>query len=492
MAEIDTHRGDHRPSARLLMLFGLIGFCAGLPFYLFSSILSLRLARNGVELTVIGFFAWVGLLPTFKFLWAPLVDRFAVPGFARAWGGRRGWIMASQLGIVAAIVGLALSHPDGSLALTALWAVLLAFWTTMLEIAADGWRIEVAGDAAMQGPIVAANIWGYRAAMVGAGSGVLLIADRAGWVAGYLAMAAVAGAAFLLIAATPPERGGGRVVALATGTLAVAAMFAAVALLLAAAGWVALSLFAATGLSSSTNVTPWVLAVAMLPFAAMALAIPAIRRMAPDAPARRSGAIGPYVDFFWRYGFATLAILAFVALYRMGDVLALTLSKPFVNTLGYSLRVIGVADGVVALAASIAGVGLGGWLASRWSAGRTLALGALLAGLGNFAFAWLGTQPQDRFALYAAVAADQFGNGFAGTVFVVYLSLLVNPGFASAQYALLSGFAFLLPRLIGGSAGAIAADIGYPAFFLLSGALSLSAIILLPVVLRAQPREVAA
>ena len=50
-------------------------------------------------LVVIGFFAWVQLLPTFKFLWAPLLDRYDVPGFARFWGKRRGWIMLSQLGI---------------------------------------------------------------------------------------------------------------------------------------------------------------------------------------------------------------------------------------------------------------------------------------------------------------------------------------------------------------------------------------------------------
>ena len=69
-----------------------------------------------------------------------------------------------------------------------------------------------------------------------------------------------------------------------------------------------------------------------------------IRKLPPTAPARRSVAVGPYVDFFWRYGFMALALMAFVSVYRMGDVLALNLSKPMIRNLGYSLTEIGLAD----------------------------------------------------------------------------------------------------------------------------------------------------
>ncbi|WP_315762545.1 permease [Sphingomonas sp. Y38-1Y] len=491
MTAAEPRSAPTQAPARSLALFALLGVCAGLPFYLFSTILSLRLAQSGVPLTLIGFFAWVALLPTFKFLWAPIVDRVGVPGFARFYGRRRSWVLASQIGIVAAIVGLALTDPARSLAATALWALVLAFWTTMLEIAVDGWRIGLAPDAATQGPLVAANIWGYRSAMVAAGSGVLLVADAAGWQAGYLVVAAIAALALPAIAATPREADGrgARWPAIGVGIAASAALFAAILVVFAAIGRALLAIADAAGIDAGANVATWVAIVALLPFVLLAAAIPAIRRLPPQAFAARSGAVRPYLDFVWRYGFAALAILGFVALYRMGDVLALTLSKPFVNTLGYSLRSIGIADGVVALAASMAGVALGGWLAARWPASWTLGLGALLAAFGNFAFVWLGSRNADVGALWAATAADQFGNGLAGAVFVVYLSLLVNPAFAASQYALLSGFAFLLPRLIGGGAGAIAEAIGYPGFFALSGALSLAALLLLPLVVSARPRE---
>jgi PAT family beta-lactamase induction signal transducer AmpG len=471
-------------------LFGLLGFSSGLPYLMFSSVLALRLQAHGVGLVVIGFFAWIALLPTMKFLWAPVLDRLSVPGFARFWGQRRGWLMLSQLGIAASLAALAFTSDDRSLPLTALLATLLAFWTTTLEVASDAWRIILYPTKEAQGPVVAATVWGYRSAMVAAGSGALILADDHGWTAAYLLVAIAALAPFPLLAAMPPEpaRGGGRIVALITGIAASAAILAAVGLLVAVLSWLLLTAAAALGIGAGSNVTPVVLGLCLLPFAILALALPAIRRAPADATIRRSPAIGPYVDIFWRYGSGVLALLALVSLYRMGDVLALTLSKPLVASLGYSLKAIGVADGAVALGASMLGVGAGGWMAARWPLGRTLALGATVAAIGNWSFVWLAHQPPATFALYLATFVDQFGNGFAGAAFVVYLSLLVNPRYPGAQYAFLSGFAFLLPRLLGGASGSMVTTYGYDAFFLLSGALSLAAVLLLPIVMRLRPR----
>lgn len=493
-----------------MALYVLLGFSAGLPFYMFSTVLALRLQAHGVVLVVIGFFAWVQLLPTFKFLWAPLLDRYDVPGFARFWGKRRGWIMLSQLGIFSSMTAMALTSSDSNLAVTALFAVLLAFWTTTLEVAADAWRIELAPTQDEQGPVAAANLWGYRTAMVAAGSGALLVADPAGraapWLAGFgieagwtTAYLLIALAAFLplpVLAALPPDPGrrGGRWTALAAGLAASALILVAAVAVTAAAGWAILGAAGGAGIGSETNVTPYVLAVCMLPFLAMAAALPRIRRAPPDSAIRRSAAIGPYVDFFWRYGFGALVMMAFVSIYRMGDVLALNLSKPMIKGLGYSLDQIGYADSFVALIASIVGVGLGGLMVVKWRMGVALAIGAFFAAFGNFGFVWLSSRSVDVIALYAATAADQFGNGMAGAVFVVYLSMLVNPLYPGAQYAFLSGFAFLLPRLLSGAGGAIVKAFdeagwnGFDLFFILSGVLSLAAIPFLPVLARIRPR----
>jgi PAT family beta-lactamase induction signal transducer AmpG len=388
--------------------------------------------------------------------------------------------------------------------------VLLAFWTTTLEVAADAWRIELAPTPEEQGPVAASNLWGYRTAMVAAGSGALLFADplgsiaptlrsfgiAPGWTSSYLLIAAAAFIPLPILTLLPRQPGctGNRASSLLTGLGASVAMLAAFAALTAAIGWLALSAAAASGVSSQTNMTTPVLVIAMAPFVAMAVLTPWIRKLAPDSAPRRSAAIGPYVDFFWRYGFLAIALLAFVSIYRMGDVLALVLSKPMILGLGYTMTQIGWADGMVALISSIVGVGLGGWMVMRWRWGVTLTIGAIFAAIGNFGFVWLAHQPVNQNTLYLATAADQFGNGMAGAVFVVYLSMLCNPRFPGAQYAFLSGFAFMLARLLAGAGGQIVERLdragynGFDLFFLASGILSLAALLFLPLLARARPR----
>ncbi|MDB5676009.1 MAG: putative ampG protein [Sphingomonas bacterium] len=488
------------PRSRLL-LYLLLGFSAGLPFYMFNAVLLLRLARHDIDIVTVGFFAWVALLPTFKFAWAPLLDRYDVPGFGRFWGKRRGWLMLAQLGIVTAMVAMAFTSSDKNLPLTALFAVLLAFWTTTFEVAADAWRIELAPTAEQQGPIVAANLWGYRSAMVAAGSGAIYIAAKSDWTIAYLVIAVAAFLPFPILAAMRPDpgRGGGRATALVTGLTASVIAVAVTTAITAAIGWALLSAIGSIGMKDPKVMSYWVFAIALLPFIAMGAAVPWLRRLGPDAPARRSVAVGPYVNVAWRYGYAVIPILLFVSVYRMGDVMALTLSHPLFNALGYGLEQISVADGAVALLSSMLGVALGGWLAAKAPMGRALVIGALMSALSNWVFAWLAHQQaggpvlflgatSGDMKLYLAMAVDQFGHGFEGAVFVVYLSMLVNPRFPGAQYALLSGLAFLLPRLLAGLSGVFQKAIGYDGFFIMAGTMSLAAIVFLPLIIHARPR----
>jgi PAT family beta-lactamase induction signal transducer AmpG len=104
----------------------------------------------------------------------------------------------------------------------------------------------------------------------------------------------------------------------------------------------------------------------------------------------------------------------------------------------------------------------------------------VFAALGNAAYVWLANVPAADVVIFVTAFADNFGNGMAAAVLVVYLSLLVDPRYPAAQYAFLAGFAFLLPRLLAGASASIQADIGYDGFFALSAALSLAAVLLLP------------
>jgi PAT family beta-lactamase induction signal transducer AmpG len=480
-----------RPARRLMAIFVLLGFSAGLPFYMFSTVLSARLAKHGLDIVLIGFFGWVALLPTFKFAWAPLLDAFSIPGLSRLYGKRMGWIITAQIGIAAAMVAMAFTAADTNLPLVALLAVLLAFWTTTLEVAADGWRIELAPTAAEQGPLAAANLWGYRTAMAASSLVALTVADRAGWVWSYLAVALLAALPLpLLLGLTPAVRGAGRRVgALAEGLAAIVVLLAGALILFGALGWVALHLATAAGVTAKSNATVAVLVLCLVPFVLMAIALPWIVRLPATAWARRSTWLGPYVNIFWRFGYRVLPLLGFVTFYRMGDVLTLWGVKPLEIAAHYDLTTMGIADGFVTTPASMAGVVVGAALAVRLRMSRALALGAIGSALGNWIFVWLWHVPPNPVAIYTATAVDQFAHGMEGAVFVVYLSLLVNPRYAGAQYAFLSGFAFLLPRLLQGAGGDIVKSIGYDGFFWLSGSLSLAAVLFLPLIAGVRPRD---
>jgi MFS transporter, PAT family, beta-lactamase induction signal transducer AmpG len=506
---VETAPQSVRPGIGRLALYLLLGFSAGLPFYMFNAVLLLRLAKHGVDIVTVGYFAWVALLPTFKFAWAPLLDKYDVPGFGRFWGKRRGWIMLAQLGIFLATVAMALTSSDRNLQITALFAVLLAFWTTTLEVAADAWRIELAPTAEQQGPMVAANLWGYRSAMVAAGSGAIYIAAKSDWTTAYLVIAAAAFLPFPILAAMRPDpaHGEGRAPALLTGLIASVAILAVTTIATAIVGWLLFAAIGSIGIGNPSVVSYWVFAIALLPFIALCAAVPWISKLPGDARLLNSSALAPYCNVAWRYGLVIIPILLFVSVYRMGDVMALTLSHPLFNALGYSLEAIAVADGAVALLSSMVGVALGGWLAAKAPMGWALVIGAVMSAFSNWIFAWLAYQAPGGpvlfslfgvvvtagdFDLYLAMALDQFGHGFEGAVFVVYLSLLVNPRFPGAQYALLSGLAFLIPRLLAGLSGVFQKAIGYDGFFIMAGTMSIAAILFLPFIVRAKPRADAA
>lgn len=487
----DIAAAPRAPKARLL-LYLLLGFSAGLPFYMFSTVLSARMAKHGVDIVLIGFFGWVSLLPTMKFLWAPLLDRFPVPGFARFFGKRLGWIMVSQIGIFLSMVAMAFTSADTNLPVVALYAVLLAFWTTTLEVSADAWRIELAPTAEEQGPLTAANLWGYRTAMAISSLAALAVADHAGWTWGYLAVALGAFLPLPILAsmrrtAIDKERSG-RGGALAAGLIASAVILLGSFLITLVVGWLMLRGAAAIGINAKTDAKTAVLVLCLLPFLLMAAALPWIVALPSSHWARRSSWLGPYIDIFWRFRYTVLPLLGFVTFYRMGDVLTLWGVKPLEIAAKYDLTTMGIADGFITTPSSMAGVALGAILAVRMRMVWALAIGAIGSALGNWIFVWLWYAPPSAMVIYTATAIDQFAHGLEGAVFVVYLSLLVNPKYPAAQYAFLSGFAFLLPRLLQGAGGNIVNAIGYDGFFLLSGTLSLAAVVFLPFIAGAKPR----
>lgn len=188
--------GVYKDPRILCILF--LGFSSGLPLALTGSTLSAWLAKGGVDKTTIGLFALVAIPYAYKFVWSPLVDGLRVPILTKLLGRRRGWAVASQLALMAAILTLGVMDPAREPWTVAVLAVLVAFLSATQDIVIDAYRVEIL-DENSQGAGAAAVQLGYRVGMLVSGAGALFIAEYYGWMAAYGTMAALIGVGILTI-----------------------------------------------------------------------------------------------------------------------------------------------------------------------------------------------------------------------------------------------------------------------------------------------------
>ena len=176
-----------------LIAVTVLGFASGLPLALTGQAMQAWLSADGIDIATIGFLSLVGLPYTFKFLWAPLMDRFEPPWLGR----RRGWLVLSQLALAGALVWMASTPPSSSLAAFALLACLVATLSASQDIVVDAYRTDLL-PAAERGMGSSLAVLGYRLAMILSGGIAFIWADpRQGggwsWPEVYRAMAAVHG-----------------------------------------------------------------------------------------------------------------------------------------------------------------------------------------------------------------------------------------------------------------------------------------------------------
>ena len=164
----------------------LLGFSSGLPFLLVSVTLALWLKESGIVLKDITMIASAGMTYAFKFVWAPLLDHWRLPLFARL-GQRRGWLLFAQLGVIVGLLAMALLTPH-RLEPFVMATLLVAFMGATQDIAVDAYRIEIAPPSA-QGALVATYSLGYRLGLLVAGALALILADHIAWAWVYALMA---------------------------------------------------------------------------------------------------------------------------------------------------------------------------------------------------------------------------------------------------------------------------------------------------------------
>ena len=393
-----------------------LGFSAGLPLLLVFSTLTAWLTDEGISRSAIGFFAWVGMTYSIKVFWAPVVDQVGIRVLTPLLGKRRSWLLLAQLGVAAGLVAMALIDVSQSLSVLVVAALVVAFSSATQDVVIDAYRIERAAPE-YQGALATTYSIGNRMAMLVAGAGSLFIAEAVSWSTAYGAMAVIMLLCIVttLVIAEPDQQ-------------------------LAARQEHGLALFSAA----------WWKAAVILPF----------------------------VDFFKRNGLASLLILLFIGLFRLSDIVMGIMANPFYLDLGFTKGDIARVSKVFGLIMTLVGSFVGGLFVVRYKVAWPLVIAAISVALTNLLFAKLATIGPVINWLFVTIGADNFCAGFAGAVFIAYLSGLTNRAYTATQYALFSSLMTLPGKFVSGFSGMVVDAQGYSFFFTYSALMGIPAVVM--------------
>jgi MFS transporter, PAT family, beta-lactamase induction signal transducer AmpG len=340
-------------------------------------------------------------------------------------GRRRGWLLLSQLLLIAAIVFLGLTDPAVSPLVVAVGALLVATASATQDIIIDAFRVESLSESE-QAAGMASYVAAYRIGMLTSTAGALFLVsgfesalgfDRhAAWSAGYTVMAAlvVIGIVTTFVAAEPEKSA------------------------------------AAEAIHARDNTLNRVIAAAT----------------------------GAFSEFLSRD--LALAALAFVVLFKFTDALSGAMTAPFVIDLGFSRNEYAAIIKGVGLAATLIGGFAGGFVARGYSLPASLWVGGVLQALANLAFSWQAVVGLNAAWLTFAIVVENFTSAIGTVIFVAYLSALCrNPLHTATQYALLTALAAFGRTYLSSGAGFIAAAAGWVWFFVICALATLPALALL-------------
>ncbi len=484
----------------------LLGFASGLPLALTGQAMQAWLTVDGIDLATIGFLSLVGLPYTFKFLWAPLMDRFELPLLGR----RRGWLVLTQLALAGVLLALAAHEPKAGIRVFALLAVMVAFLSASQDVVVDAYRTDLL-PAVERGMGASLGVMGYRLAMILSGGIALIWTDPAqgggwDWPAVYRFMALVMAGAAVLSALILP-----RLPAVATPKTQAGHDLRGFAAVLAA---VALGVWltdqfggaiaqASVGRLMEGSSLPAALQKRWVDLAALLMGIAVTLPLAAWAArrARFDTLLGGLNSYFSQKGAA--AFLLFIVLYKLGDAFAGSLMTVFLlKSMAYTSAEVGVVNKVLGLWLTIGGALLGGALMLKLGLWRSLMFFGVLQLVSNMGFWWLAVSgkgvlpgtvlpafdwgfvklatptPVDG-GLLMVVAFENLSGGMGTAAFVAFMMSLCNQRFTATQFALLSAFASVGRVWVGPLAGVLAQSIGWPAFFIISTVLAAPALMML-------------
>ena len=340
-------------------------------------------------------------------------------------------MLLAQIGIALGLLGMSGSDTQTQLQQIVLFAVFVAFSSATQDVVIDAYRIEAVVPE-YQGAMAATYVFGYRVALLVAGAGAFYLADYFNWETAYWVMSALmsVGIVTTLLIQEPEHKVDTNVKQLEK------------------------QLESTFGLERGRGV------------------LQRLGSWATDA------ILSPFVEFFSRNGKLGIAILLFIAVYRLSDITMGVMANPFYLDLGFSKKEIADVSKIFGFFMTIAGAALGGLLVARYGLMRPLLLGAVMVALTNLLFAGLAVVEPNLMLLAVVISADNLSGGIASSVFIAYLSSLTNSSYTATQYALFSSLMTLPAKLLGGFSGIVVDTYGYEVFFVYAAAAGLPSILL--------------
>lgn len=475
-----------------------LGFASGLPLALSGQSMQAWLTIDNIDIATIGFFSLVGLPYTFKFLWAPLMDRFEPPVLGR----RRGWLVLSQVSLCLVLTFMSRMSPAVSTTAFALCAVLVAFLSASQDVVIDAYRTDVL-ETNERGLASSLTVFGYRMAMILSGGIAFVWADPISgngwnWSDIYNVMAFIMGIAALISVLFVPRLAADKVAPTSDAKNDLIGFVAVVIAVVIGyqfttraaspfADWAVQPLFpAGADGAANPNLKKWADLFSLL--LGIAFTVPLAWFAAKKSKFETLNT--SLANYFSIKG--AVSFLAFIILYKLGDAFAGTLTTPFLlKGVGFSQAEIGVVNKVIGMWLTIFGAIAGGAIMMRWGLYRSLMIFGILQLLSNVGFlavAVLGKGAWGSFSLPAfdimivslkeaanvdwllltAVGAENVTGGMGTAAFVAFLMALCNQKFTATQYALLSAFSAVGRVWVGPLAGVLTASIGWPTFFVFS------------------------
>ena len=413
---------------RLLWVF-MLGCSSGFPWVLIGSNMSGWLKDAGLTRAAIGYFGSVFAVYAINFMWAPLVDRVKLPFLGNKLGQRRSWIFLCQAIVLFCTLQIAGLDPSNNLALTSMFALVVATASATQDIAIDAFRIDTfpKSESTKMPQASAMAVMGWWTGYSLPGYLAFVNADSIGWNGVYYGMAGIVALLMvftLLVGEPKTKRDELQHEAEERHNKVVHSK---------AAAWFTVTV------------------------------------------------IEPFYDFFNRNGVKTACtLLLFVFLFKIGEAFLGRMSITFYKEIGFSNEQIGYYSKLIGWGATVFFTLLGSLINVRFGVIKGLMIGGIAMSVSNLMFALIASMGPNEHLFLATILVDNFTTAFSTVAFVSFLTILTGEAFSATQYALLASLGNLGRTTLASFSGELVDYLNsWPLFFILTAVMVIPSLIML-------------